>query len=217
MRLLVYGDSNSWGYGADGAGLRIAERWPVVMAREAGVDLIEDCLPGRTTVHDDPEMGGAAFNGLAHFQAVLLAHAPLVAVVIMLGTNDYKTRFAPDADKVAQNIRKLVDCARASAAGPGPWAEGATPWVGVVLPPPLPEMVNDPAWDRCGEWRGGRATSLALSEAARRHLGDVPVFDAGTVVSGSLRDPIHFEPDVHRPLGVAISDWIAPQLAEPGK
>ena len=33
MRILVYGDSNSWGYLDDGSGIRHPERWPVVMAR----------------------------------------------------------------------------------------------------------------------------------------------------------------------------------------
>ena len=32
MRILVYGDSNSWGFLDDGAGLRFANRWPVTMA-----------------------------------------------------------------------------------------------------------------------------------------------------------------------------------------
>ena len=32
MRILVYGDSNSWGYLDDGSGVRFAGRWPVSMA-----------------------------------------------------------------------------------------------------------------------------------------------------------------------------------------
>lgn len=217
MRLLVYGDSNSWGVGADGSGLRIADRWPVVMGRALGVEVIEDCLPGRTTAHDDPEMGGAAFNGMAHFQAVLLAHAPLDGVLIMLGTNDFKTRFSPDAEKIARNLSALADCARASAAGPGPWREGTPPWVGVILPPPLPAMVDDPEWERSPEWQGGRAASVGLAAAAGRVLHDLPVFDAGEVVGGSPRDPIHFEPDDHPPFGRAIAAWVAPLLDGAGQ
>lgn len=212
MRLLVYGDSNSWGYGADGSGSRVAERWPVVMARELCVDLIEDCLPGRTTAHDDPEMGGAAFNGMAHFKTALLAQAPLDGVLIMLGTNDLKARFSPDADQITRNLGALAGLARASASGPGPWGDGAVPWVGVILPPPLPAMVDDPAWERSAEWRGGRAASLGLAAAATRVLHDVPVLDAARLVSGSSRDPIHFEPDDHPLFGRAVAKWVAPFL-----
>ena len=32
VRILVYGDSNSWGYLDDGEGHRAANRWPVEMA-----------------------------------------------------------------------------------------------------------------------------------------------------------------------------------------
>ena len=59
MNILVYGDSNSWGYLDDGTGLRAPERWPQVMARtlRSDVCLSEACLPGRTTAIDDTEMG----------------------------------------------------------------------------------------------------------------------------------------------------------------
>lgn len=216
MRVLVYGDSNSWGIGAEGSGMRIAERWPVVMARRLGVELIEDCLPGRTTVHDDPEMGGAAFNGRGHLLPTLLAQAPLDGVLIMLGTNDFKARFEPDATKIAQNISELVACAKSSGAGPGPWREGTQPWVGAIVPPALPAHVDDPEWERCAEWRGGRAASAGLAEATAKVLDGTPIFDAGRVIAGSLRDPIHFEAEDHPGLGEAISAWAGPLLMGEG-
>lgn len=212
MRVLVYGDSNSWGTGADGSGLRIAERWPVVMARKLGVELIEDCLPGRTTAHDDPEMGGVAFNGFTHLTSALLAQAPLDGVLIMLGTNDFKARFAPDADKIVHNISQLVDCVRKSGSGPGPWREGAEPWVGVILPPALPAHVDDPNWERCAEWAGGRVASAGLAQAAKAILHGTPYFDASTVICGSRRDPIHFEAEDHPAFGHAIAAWVGPLL-----
>ena len=33
MRILIYGDSNSWGYLDDGSGTRHHGRWPVAMAK----------------------------------------------------------------------------------------------------------------------------------------------------------------------------------------
>ena len=60
MRILVYGDSNSWGYLDDGLVQRYDQRWPVTMAQHgkaAGWELIEECLSGRTTDLPDPVMG----------------------------------------------------------------------------------------------------------------------------------------------------------------
>ncbi|MCU0912864.1 MAG: hydrolase [Rhodobacteraceae bacterium] len=78
--VLVYGDSNSHGtapmptlldmrrFGPD-------ERWPGVMAAALGPGwrVIEEALPGRTTVHPDP-VSGVHKNGLAVLPAVLESH-----------------------------------------------------------------------------------------------------------------------------------------------
>ena len=112
MRILVYGDSNSWGYLDDGSGQRFADRWPVSMAQAltaAGqhVELVEECLPGRTTNVDDPQEG-AWCNGLTPFEAILLSQQPLDRILIMLGTNDLKHRFGRDA--IHDNGRSDVAC-----------------------------------------------------------------------------------------------------------
>ena len=115
MRILVYGDSNSWGYLDDGSGVRFAGRWPVSMASAltaAGqdVELIEECLPGRTTNVDDPQEG-AWCNGLTPFEAILLSQQPLDRILIMLGTNDLKHRFGRDASTVTAGLMALVSIA----------------------------------------------------------------------------------------------------------
>ena len=75
MRVLIYGDSNAWGYLDDGLVIRSAERWPVVMARALSargraVELVEECLPGRTTNLPDPKMG-AFVDGAAPLEVRL--------------------------------------------------------------------------------------------------------------------------------------------------
>ncbi|MFV2038097.1 MAG: GDSL-type esterase/lipase family protein, partial [Paracoccaceae bacterium] len=169
---MVYGDSNSWGFPSDGSGLRYDEatRWPTVMAAALGAVLVEEALPGRTTVHDDPELHGAVMNGLTHLPVALHSHGPLDLLLIKLGTNDFKARFAPDADRIAANIARLVVCARQIGGGPGPWDGGVAPRIAVVVPPPLPAQVDTPRFERRAEWRGGRAASLGLAEAGGRVL-----------------------------------------------
>jgi lysophospholipase L1-like esterase len=212
MRILVYGDSNSWGYSPDGSGLRLdaKTRWPCVMATALGADLIEDALPGRTTVHDDPDMYGATMNGLAHLPVALLAGSPIDLLVIMLGTNDFKARFQPGAERIANNIGRLLDCARDIGGGPGAWDEGDAPALAVVVPPPLSQAVDQASFEGREEWAGGRAASLGLAE----HMAKVgaargaAVFDAGQVVAGAVADPIHLAADSHIVLGRALASWL---------
>ena len=212
-RVLVYGDSNSWGCPPDGTGLRIARRWPVVMAEILGLELVEDALPGRTTIHDDAEMHGLAQNGLTHLPVSLLAAQPVDFVVIMLGTNDMKTRYEPSARKIAQNVMRLVNCVSETGGGPGAWGESPAPKVGVICPHILPEAADDPNWDRCKEWQGGREASLGLLQALRALAPeDVPILNAAEHVTGDPADPIHFGDAAHQALGEAAANWIRPHL-----
>ena len=97
-RVLVYGDSLSWGW-VPQATFIPAERfppegqWPRVMAVALGdgFEVVIDALPGRVTDRGDPlvpQLGGAGLDGLAYLPAALGAHAPLDLVVLMLGSND---------------------------------------------------------------------------------------------------------------------------------
>ncbi len=65
--VLAYGDSNTWGAATVARPddrYAYEERWPGVMAATLGGGwrVIEEGLPGRTTVHDDP-VEGAYMNG----------------------------------------------------------------------------------------------------------------------------------------------------------
>ena len=86
--VLCYGDSNTWGAATvarpDG---RYAphERWPGVLSSRLGSGwlVIEEGLPGRTTVSDDP-VEGLDRNGRTYLTPCLLSHRPLDLVVVML-------------------------------------------------------------------------------------------------------------------------------------
>ena len=212
MRVMVYGDSNSWGTPPDGSDTRFGKgiRWPTVMAAELGAILIEEALPGRTTVHDDPEMLGHVMNGLQHLPVALKSNSPLDLLLIMLGTNDFKARFRPAATRIAGNIGKLVTCARQVGGGVGPWSEAIPPRIAIIVPPTLSESVNNPDWDRRDEWRGGQKASLTLAKemADLAEVIGVPVFDAEKVVSGTTEDPIHLDAKGHQTLGRAVARWL---------
>jgi lysophospholipase L1-like esterase len=96
--ILCYGDSNTWGY-IPGTGERYAShvRWPGVLqnALGNGYVIIEEGLCGRTTVWDDPIEEYR--SGKEYLIPCLKSHAPLDLVVLMLGSNDLKMRFAAPA------------------------------------------------------------------------------------------------------------------------
>jgi len=111
-RILVYGDSNSWGVLDDGL-KRFDDRWPVVMSRQLGseCELVEACLPGRTVDKDDAVMSSLQpdiFNGRTHLPAVLLSCQPIDTVVVMLGTNDLKARFSSSAHSASALRRRRL-------------------------------------------------------------------------------------------------------------
>ena len=94
--ILVFGDSNSWGYTDEDQGNRYNNRWPIILSKKLnnlGITsyVHEDCLPGRTTNISDP-IDGDHFNGASVFKASLLARSPIDLILVMLGTNDLKKK-----------------------------------------------------------------------------------------------------------------------------
>ncbi|MCX7890123.1 MAG: GDSL-type esterase/lipase family protein [Rhodobacteraceae bacterium] len=175
------------------------ERWPGVMAAALGPawHVVEEGHPGRTTVHPDP-IEGAHRNGLAVLPALLESHWPIDLVIVKLGTNDLKPRFAVNAGDIALAVGRLADAILASGAGPG----GAAPAILLVAPPPILE-----AGCLAEMFAGGRAKSLRLAgairaEAERRGL---PFLDAGSVIAVDPLDGIHYGRAAHAALGAALA------------
>lgn len=192
----------------------MVNRWPKVMARHmADIDLIEENLPGRTTVHDDHEHLGEANNGMRFLETALRSHAPLDAVILFLGVNDLKARFQPSANLIANNLGRLIAEIRKIGGKSDVWDDTTPPAIFLIAPPMLSERADDPNWDRCAEWRGARSVSQTLASACQVVGNDlnVPVFDAGPFVEGGRDDPIHWTASSHLRLGKAIATWLGSQ------
>jgi lysophospholipase L1-like esterase len=151
-------------------------------------------------VHDDP-VEGAHRNGLTVLLALLESHRPVDVVLLMLGTNDLKQRFAVNAGDIALSLERLVRVIQVSGCGP----EGAAPGVLLVSPPPIVETGC-----LAGMFAGGAPKSQALAgeiRAAADRLG-VPFLDAGQVVTVSPVDGIHYEAEANPALAKAFTDAI---------
>ena len=206
--LLVFGDSNSHGTPpivTPGEYYRFdAEtRWPQVMARALGPDwtVVEEGLPGRTTQFDDPIMG-AHMNGQTGLRIALESHGQIDLLVIMLGTNDAKTRFNPTPERIVSGVAGLIDIALSE-----PMQTRHDGFEVLVLCPPPVEEVGPIA----GEFVGGAAVSAAVAPVLAAHCAarGVAFFDAGTVIEVSQQDGVHFEPDAHHALAAAVARIIS--------
>ena len=202
--ILCYGDSNTHGtvpmpdsFSRDRFGR--SERWPGVMQAALGNEwmVVEEGLPGRTTVHDDP-LEGAHKNGLAHLKACLESHRPIDALIIMLGTNDLKMRFSLPPVDIARGIRVLCETALACEAGPN----SAAPKLLVIAPVPITEAGCLAETFGGGADKSQRLAPLYRAEAER--LG-AAFLDAGTIARTSPVDGVHLDIDQHRRMGVSVA------------
>jgi len=202
--ILCFGDSNT--YGAVPTLARVGRhrfapdrRWPGVVRKRLGPGwlVVEEGQPSRTTLRDDP-IEGLHKNGLRALPVALESHMPLDLVVLMLGTNDLKQRFAASPGDIADSVEVLAKTVQASEAGPG----GVAPAILIVAPPPILEV------DWLGEmFVGGAQKSLELGTrlAAVATRCRASFLDAGRLVESSAVDGIHLDAESHRVLGIAVA------------
>lgn len=107
--IVCFGDSNTHGYYSMINGrYDETQRWTCLLQNLLGHDYCvkEEGLSGRTTCFDDP-----LFEGLSGFQLiypVLMTHEPVDLLIIMLGTNDVKTRFHATPANIGRGMERLV-------------------------------------------------------------------------------------------------------------
>jgi len=206
--LMTFGDSNTHGTPpivTRGEYHRFAPgvRWPHVCWRALGVgwELAEEGLPGRTAQFPDPVMG-AHMNGQDGLKIALQSHGPVDVLTLMLGTNDVKARFSATPEAVTAGVAGLVDIALSLEMQ----ARHGGFQVLLICPPPVAEV-----GPIAGEFLGATARSRGLAEryrdlAAARGIG---FLDAGEIIEVSPQDGIHFEPEAHATLGLAVAEAIA--------
>ena len=97
VRILCYGDSNTWGYipGSDHQRYGNQERWTKLLANALGerFEVIEEGLNSRTLISNDPRPGKEGKNGYEYLIPCLDTHDPIDLVILMLGTNELKETY----------------------------------------------------------------------------------------------------------------------------
>ncbi len=205
--ILCYGDSNTWGYDPSTQSRYPRDvRWPGVLrsALGEGYLVIEEGLNGRTTVWDDPiELDK---NGAPYLRPCIQTHKPMDLVVIMLGTNDLKTRFSLPACDIASGAGVLVDIVRKSDTG----IDGGVPEVLLIAPPPAVELT------RFAEmFENAVEKSRGFAKHYLRGANDkgCHYLNTGDFVESSTLDGIHLESDMHTRLGKSVAVKVMEILA----
>ena len=204
--VLCFGDSNTYGYCADphdcaDGGIRFNEdeRWPCVLQKLLGDEylVIEEGLPGRTTVFTDPLH--ESMDALSVAYPILMSHANLDLLIIMLGTNDTKDRFCASSACIGLGMERLVrKCMSVEC-----WGE-KKPNVLIIAPPHIGEELNDPCMGvHCAE----KSRELAKYYKEKADLLGVHFMDAADCDFNRI-DFMHFSRKGHGQLAEKLSALI---------
>ena len=209
--ILCFGDSNTWGYDPVASESSPfprrhawTKRWTGVCAEALGSDyrVIEEGQNGRTTVHDDPLMPNT--NGQRYLPPCLESHKPIDLVVLMLGTNDLKSKFKLSSGEIASGAGILARSILKSEAGP----EGGAPQVLLVSPPVVEDVSGLP--NLAEKFAGAREKSLGFPEAyeaVAKELG-CGFLNPQPLIATSKIDALHLEESEHGKLGAAIAEAV---------
>lgn len=198
-RIMVFGDSNSWGYiaGTNAERFDAQVRWPRVLQRELGdgFQVLEEALNGRTTVWDDPLKPDR--NGRRHLPMLLESHHPLDLVIIKLGVNDLKSHFGLTAAEVALGVAALVEIVNQSPTAPPT----------LVVCPTQP--VETESILRV-KFAGAVQRSANLGSAFREVLAPlgVPLVDTNEVAVASPIDGVHLDAEAHHAIGQQVANKV---------
>lgn len=202
--ILCFGDSNTWGYdAATGGRFDDDTRWTMQLSNRLGEKyyMIEEGLSGRTTCFEDPLNEG--LSGLSVLAPILQSHAPLDLLVLMLGTNDCKQRFAATPVNIKDALARLVKKARQLDV----WR--SVPHILIVAPIIMDgRLYSSPNADGMGEGCVEKSRQLpSLFRDAARDL-DCAFLDCNPHVTAAEGDYMHFDPDSNRSFAQAVKEKI---------
>ncbi|MBP3851818.1 MAG: hypothetical protein J6D36_04680 [Erysipelotrichaceae bacterium] len=201
MRIVCFGDSNTWGYEA-GTGHRLDDRYTRLLAAAMPEhEIIEEGLNGRTTCYDDPFEEGR--NGCKAIVPLLRTHTPIDLFVIMLGSNDAKRIFSTNEYSLERGLRTLLQQAK----GQGIFKNGYhAPKFLLIQPPRMhPDFIkNRETYMNFGQAgfdmleQGGWHVKKVAEEMKTDYLLTDDICMAGPL------DGLHMDLDNHRKLAEAL-------------
>lgn len=209
--IVCLGDSNTHGYCADpadcadgGDRFNEDERWTCLLQKALGTDylVLEEGLSGRTTVFDDPLHEG--LSALNHIYPILMSHEPVDLLIIMLGTNDVKERFACSAECISLGLERLIRKAQSTLC----WGTHKSNIL-VVAPPHIDvRMETGPVGETMGSGCAAKSRALAGSYRSTAQLLGCAFFDAQGVAEFNSVDWMHLTRKGHAHLAQALAQLV---------
>ena len=202
MNILCFGDSNTWGDKPNKTG-RFDEktRWTGLLQQKLGPEyhIIEEGLCGRTTVFQD-ELRESR-RGLDMIGVTVEMHNPLDLVIIMLGTNDFKSRYGASASVIAKGLDQVIRKARLNASQHFDLL--------VISPIHLGHGVGDPDFDPEFDEKSESVSRNLANEYRKVTLQNHAAFlNAADYALPSVTDREHLDENGHAALADAIYDKI---------
>lgn len=206
MRILCFGDSNTYGYIPDGSG-RYSEdiRWTGLLQKKLASEatVIEEGLCGRTTVFQDELRAGR--RGSELLPVLLESHYPLNLVTVMLGTNDCKTVYGASAEVIGKGVEQLINQIKQRA-----------PQAKILLLSPI--LLGDDVWKPEYDPEFSRESVQVSKELkdvyqriAEKH--SCLFLAASDVTAPSATDQEHLDEEGHERLADAIYEVVRKNLA----
>ena len=204
-RILCFGDSNTWGT-IPGKSARYADdvRWTGVLQSVLGdgYTVIEEGNGGRTTVHDDPVE--RRLSGLTYFTPCCESHSPLDLVIIMLGTNDLKMRFAEGPETIAMGFNRYKEALTIAS------MDGKQPKVLLVSPILVDASYRDVPvfYDMFGSQAVERSQRLAPAYKKVAEANGWEFLNAAVYTKASTKDGIHMDAVQHKIFGTVLAQKV---------
>ena len=201
-RILCFGDSNTWGF-IPGVGDRYDEdtRWTGRLQTILGDDyaVVEEGMNGRTAAFLDFLEPWCI--GIEYIAPCLISQFPLDAIVIMLGTNDTKTRYGASAEEVGYGVSELLHkikyvCQKTGLERPATL---------IMAPPAIGDMDGDPEFGPDSILKS-RILGPILAEKAEAHGCDF--VDIAKIVTEVGVDNVHMTPEGHAKVAETVAEWV---------
>ncbi len=207
MRILCFGDSDTWGNKEIGVRYDIETRWTTVMGSLLGEDytIIEDGLCGRTADSLEEE----ADRPRGFLQKAIVAAYPFDMIIISLGLGDLREELKFTAEDITANLCKIIKVILNY-----DYEDGKVPSVLLVSPQHIKEGVES---SKNAYIYGLKESSISKSkelaplyENLANELG-ILFFDAAKHIEAGKLDNWHLDEDGHKKLAHALAEFIKKQ------
>jgi len=207
IRILCYGDSNTWGYisGSDHQRYGITERWPKVLASLLGDDfeIIEEGLNSRTLTTYDPRPEKRGTNGYDYLIPCLDTHDPVDLVILMLGTNELKVAYNNTANEIGEMLENYFVKTILNRKSQ---IKDSYPKLLIITPPILNEIKDYPPEDN--NFLGALEKSQKLNDIYRSIAEKYDCYFLGNEGLETGIDGVHITKESHQKLAEKVKEKI---------